>query len=213
MARLARAAERAVALDPNLAEARASLGNVFKHQWKLEEAEREFRKAIELNPNYASAHQWLGRALMDMGRFDAGIAELQRAAELDPLSARIADNLSDGWLRMGRPNEALAVADRALSLQRESQQAIVFRAMALAHLGRSAEAIQATSRIDRARWSMFVAYVLAVAGDAQGAERELHSSEVKVDVSEQAGAWFALGRKPEGLAALVPTAIKINTGV
>jgi tetratricopeptide (TPR) repeat protein len=50
------AAQKAVELDPTLAEGYASLGLVkFFYDWDWPEAEREFRRALELNPNSAEA--------------------------------------------------------------------------------------------------------------------------------------------------------------
>jgi adenylate cyclase len=53
------AAKKALELDPDLAEAHASLGIVYL-QFKQDAAaaEKEFAKAIELNPSYAPAQQW-----------------------------------------------------------------------------------------------------------------------------------------------------------
>ena len=54
------AAERAVALDPSLAEAHASLADVKLYvDWDFAGAEREFQRALPLDPNDATAHQIL----------------------------------------------------------------------------------------------------------------------------------------------------------
>ena len=81
------AADRALEIDPSLAEAHASRAMVtYRYEWNLPEAEREFRAAIELSPGYAAAHQWYGECLTAMECFDESLAELQRTLELDPLS-------------------------------------------------------------------------------------------------------------------------------
>jgi DNA-binding winged helix-turn-helix (wHTH) protein/TolB-like protein/Flp pilus assembly protein TadD len=79
------AAERAIALAPELGDAHASLGHVkmqFEHDWPG--AERAFRRAIELKPTYARAHQFLGLNLAYRGRFEDGIEQLRRAQTLEP---------------------------------------------------------------------------------------------------------------------------------
>ena len=54
-----RAADRALAIDPQLAEAHTSLAYLRQfYQWDFAGAEREFRRAIELNPRYPTARQW-----------------------------------------------------------------------------------------------------------------------------------------------------------
>ncbi len=84
------AAEQAVQLDNNSAEAHTSLA-VFKlfYEFDWQGCEREFRRAIELNPNYAFAHDQFALALAFTGRFDEASAESRRAAELDPLSPQV----------------------------------------------------------------------------------------------------------------------------
>jgi len=84
------AAQKAVQLDDDSAEAHTSLG-VFKlfYEYDVAGYEREFRRALTLNPNYAFAHDQLGMGLAFQGRFDEAIAEGKRAIELDPLSPQI----------------------------------------------------------------------------------------------------------------------------
>ena len=88
------AASKAIELDPNLAEAHASLAYYnFYHAWNWAEAESEFKKAIELNANYAIAHDWYSYYLVAMGRFDEAWREVNRAHELDPLSITISTDI------------------------------------------------------------------------------------------------------------------------
>src|SRR5262249_37007520 len=55
------AADKALAIDDNLAEAHVSRGLVLQGaDLNLKEAKREFERALELNPNYAAAHYFLG---------------------------------------------------------------------------------------------------------------------------------------------------------
>ena len=88
------AAEKALALDPNLAEAVTSLAFVRGcHDWEWEEAEKLYRRAIALNPSYATAHHWYGSDyLTALGRFDEAATELETAVALDPLSSIILDS-------------------------------------------------------------------------------------------------------------------------
>ncbi len=84
------AAEQAVALKPDSAEAITSLA-VFKcfYEYDWAGSEALFRKAITLNDNYAYAHDQFALLLTFMGRYDESIAQSQRAAELDPLSPQV----------------------------------------------------------------------------------------------------------------------------
>jgi TolB-like protein/Flp pilus assembly protein TadD len=81
------AASRSIELDPNLAEAHASLAHIrMSFNKDVAGAEKEFQRAIELNPNYPSAHHWYALLLGNLGRFDEAKREIFRAQQLDPLS-------------------------------------------------------------------------------------------------------------------------------
>src|SRR5271157_5977314 len=82
-------ARKAVALEPDLAEAHASLGVTCAYQRKFAEAEKELKRAIELNPNYALAHHWYSYLFLALGRFTEALAENDRARQLDPFSLPI----------------------------------------------------------------------------------------------------------------------------
>jgi tetratricopeptide (TPR) repeat protein len=85
------AAQRAVELDGNLAEAHTALALIVQnYDWDWKTAEQEFRRAIELNPNYATAHHWYAEHLTWQGRFEEALRESERARQLDPLSLIIA---------------------------------------------------------------------------------------------------------------------------
>ena len=81
------AADKALQLDPNLAEGHRALGKYLTFTMDFAGAIREFQRAIELNPNDATAHHWYGNGpLVALGRFETAIREARRSVELDPLS-------------------------------------------------------------------------------------------------------------------------------
>jgi adenylate cyclase len=77
---------KALELDPDLAEAHATMGLVKSHDFSFREAEVHFRKAIELKPSYASAHQWYSLLLMGEERWKESLEQIEKAVELDPFS-------------------------------------------------------------------------------------------------------------------------------
>jgi TolB-like protein/DNA-binding winged helix-turn-helix (wHTH) protein/Flp pilus assembly protein TadD len=83
------AARKAVEIDPQSAEAHASLGLVLSHRWDWAGAEAEFKRALELDPQYANAHHWYGDYLSIKSHHGEALAEANRALELDPLNLMI----------------------------------------------------------------------------------------------------------------------------
>jgi TolB-like protein/Tfp pilus assembly protein PilF len=112
------AADKALALDNNLAEAHVSRGLLFANaDLNLKGAKEEFERAIALNPNYANAHYFLGfTVLAPLGQFDQAIAELKRAVELDPFSVIINFNLGFCYYYARRYPEAVVQAGKAAEL-------------------------------------------------------------------------------------------------
>ncbi|MGD0213357.1 MAG: hypothetical protein ABSB87_08995, partial [Terriglobales bacterium] len=105
------AVQRALELDPNLAQAHATLG-LLKSQceWDWRGAEQEFHRAIELQPNYAEAHHWAGVNSMMMGHYAAAEVELRQAQVLDPLSLMITEGLAENFLYWRRYDDVIATS-------------------------------------------------------------------------------------------------------
>ncbi|HXC07855.1 MAG TPA: winged helix-turn-helix domain-containing protein [Steroidobacteraceae bacterium] len=83
------AALRAIEIDPQSAEAHASLGLVLDHEWDWSGAETEFKRALQLDRRYANAHHWYGDNLSIQGRHDEALLEARKASDLDPLNLMI----------------------------------------------------------------------------------------------------------------------------
>ena len=87
------AAERAISIDPGLAEGYTSRAFIkLAYDWDWRGAESDFRRALELNPKYATAHQWYASYLTQMGKYDLARREIEQAQSLDPLSPIISAN-------------------------------------------------------------------------------------------------------------------------
>lgn len=164
-------AERALAIDPQLAEARAVLAMVrLSYRWDRQGAEREIQEAIRLNPNSALSHQYYSTALTTMGRFDEAIAESRRALELDPLSAPASTTLAIRYLYADRLAEAMTQFSKTLDANPEF--AVAHWGLAQAHLANAASA-RALDELQRALelsgnsayMRAHLAYGLAVSGD------------------------------------------------
>jgi len=88
MPRAEAAAQRALELNPDSAEANTALAFIRSaFEWKWRESETLYRRAIALNPGYSQARHWFGvDFLAVLGRFDEAGPQLQLARDLDPLS-------------------------------------------------------------------------------------------------------------------------------
>jgi serine/threonine-protein kinase len=104
------AVRHALRLDPQLAEAHATLGMLkYRMEYDWAGSDSEFRTALALNPSYASAHQWYGLSLAVRGRLDEASAELARARALDPYSTIVLFNEGQVLLWQRRYDEAILV--------------------------------------------------------------------------------------------------------
>ncbi len=138
------AADKALAIDNNLAEAHVSLGLVLSDaDLNLKAAKREFERALELNPNYAAAHYFLGIVVLaPLGQFKQAIVELKRAVELDPFSAIMNMNLGTCYFFARHYPEAIVQFRKATELAPNFLLTRVFLGQALELRGDSAGAIR-----------------------------------------------------------------------
>ena len=103
-----RAAIRALAIDPSLAEGHTTVAMYkFFVDWDWSGAEAEFKQAIALDPNSADAHAWYSWYLLAMGRLDEAMREIKRAQDLDPFSASITFWLGQVLYHARRYDDAL----------------------------------------------------------------------------------------------------------
>jgi TolB-like protein/DNA-binding winged helix-turn-helix (wHTH) protein/Tfp pilus assembly protein PilF len=135
------AVEKALSLDPELAEAYVARGDLL---WSLanhyphEKAALDYRRAIALNPNLAEAHHRLAVLYVHIGLLDKGLEEAQKAVALDPRNTGARFRVGISLLYQGKYEESLtAIRDS----QRFLPSLWAFQtAFALFQLGRRDEA-------------------------------------------------------------------------
>ena len=107
---------RALAIDNQLSDAHASLGNQLMLDYDFVASEREFRRAIELDPNNARAYQWNGSRLMMIGFYDQALASFDRAIEIEPTLPDIRNNRGGCLVAAGRIDDGIAEIKKSMEL-------------------------------------------------------------------------------------------------
>jgi len=168
------AAERALALNPNLGEAHGALAHeLFTYEWNWKASEESFQTAIALDPKYPQIRLAYAAFLMGQGRGDEALAQLRVMRELDPLaptgllSARV-------YVNSRMPDSAIRDVQETLELNPRSDLALQVLGHAYLQKGMNDEAIDAFRRaaaLSGVRDSAHLAYAYAVAGHRVDAKR------------------------------------------
>jgi eukaryotic-like serine/threonine-protein kinase len=138
------AAQRALAIDDDLAEAHTSLAYaIHTYEWDWPAAEREYQRAIALNPNYATARQWYAEFLTATGRFDEAAQQGKKALDLDPMSPIINAVVAFNSTMARRYDPAIEQGRRTTQLFPDFMPGHAYLGLALLESGKPREAITA----------------------------------------------------------------------
>ena len=142
-----KASGKAVALDPDLAEAHASRGLALSGLGRYEEAEREFEAAIQLDPKLFEAYYFHARASVAAGHLARAAEMFERATEVRPEDYEAAALVTGVYVSLRRAADVTSAARRAververhLELHPYDARALYLGAGELAHLGDTARA-------------------------------------------------------------------------
>ncbi len=162
--------KKALALDPDLSEAHATLGWIrASYDWDWSGANAAYKRALELEPGNATVIRRAGALDGTLGRFEEAIRLDRRAAELDPLNVSARNNLGLHELYVGRMDEAEAAFRKALELNPDYPSAHMF--IGRIDLERSNQAA-ALEEMEREKDPFWHRYGLALAYHALGRKRE-----------------------------------------
>jgi eukaryotic-like serine/threonine-protein kinase len=212
--RMARAAvNRALELDPDLAEAHTALGLVhFYFEWDWAGAESEFRRALELNPGSRAVQEEYGWFLTATGRLDEGLAKSRKAAELDPLSTGPVHDIAINYMARGDLEQAATNFRRAIDIDPNWTWGYVKLGRTLAQQKKCPEALAQAEIAERRiaggaaplsrSWLGFTYGICGETARARQKLEELHalSRERYVDPSTYADIHIGLGEVDEALA-------------
>jgi serine/threonine protein kinase/tetratricopeptide (TPR) repeat protein len=141
------AVERALTLEPDLAEGHAHMAWIQKNfDWDWSGAQSSFARALELAPHNPIALRRAGTLAWTLGRMEEGFELTRRALEQDPLSAHAYSNLGGALQDANRLAESEAAFRKALELAPQKAGVHAGLAMTLLERGRREEALTEATR-------------------------------------------------------------------
>jgi len=195
-ARAREAVERALALEPDLAEGHARLGWIRAgHDWDWQGAEASYARALELSPGDSDALRMRGVLACARGRLEEAIGFHRRALEQNPLSSGAYLNLGFVLYVMDRFAESEAAYRKALELAPHGVLARGSLALTLLELGQGEESLAEALREPHAYLRLYVLSIvyhgLGHAAESDAALHELiekHAEGAAFQVAEAYGA-------------------------
>lgn len=184
--------QKALTLDPLLAEAHVALGMSQSRDGEWGQSEKSFRRALELEPNRASTRTDFALFLLiPLGRIEEAVAQVRLAEKSDPSSPTVQSAMSYVLFSAGKYEEAAAHCEKPC-------------ARALILTGRAAEAIPALEERFKGQLSapssgQLLGYAYAVVGRTEDAERVASLQPRPID---QATIFTGLGDKDRAFEAL-----------
>jgi len=125
------ASAEALRLDPHLAEAHVSRGNVLSFAGQGKEAEAEFQRALALNPALPHAHHFYARHLFSAGRLEEAARQFEETIRLDPddygtagLLVSILKGRGDLYAAAAAAKRGIAAVERRLRLNPDDVRAL-----------------------------------------------------------------------------------------
>lgn len=177
------AAERAIALDPDLAEAHLAVAMYrMYYEWDFEAAEQAFERAVQINPSLVNAHYHLAWLFELYGNDDDAIRLGELTKALDPLSPFYSAWLAEQYRDAGMFEAAIEEAESTLRLRRNYPIANLVLGETYADLGQFDKAIEYHERLkNNYFWGFALATTLAAAGQREAALEIAESYEQRGD--------------------------------
>jgi len=141
------AAERALAIDPELPEAHTSLALINLGDWNWAKAEREFARALELDPSQAMARIYWSWLMVLQGDNAGAMIQARTAQETEPLSPLVNGSVAHTFYLARRYDEAIAECEKSLEIDPSFILAIHVMGMCYALQGRLTEAVAIGERV------------------------------------------------------------------
>ena len=142
------AARKALEINPESAEAHASLGLAMSHRWDWTGTEAEFRRALELDPLNVMISTWVGLRYYLARDYPQAIEQNRNSLELDPNFAAAHLVLGEDYVQSGLPSRGISELKRAASLSGGSPLYTAQVAVALAVGGWNRDALRIARELE-----------------------------------------------------------------
>jgi adenylate cyclase len=147
------ASNKAIALDPDSAEAHASRGLALYISENYQDAETEFREAIKQNPNLYEAYYYFGLAYSSQSKFEEAIQMYKKAMEVNPADYQSVIFLAQAYSSLGRRHEemkarlsSLDLVQRHLEMNPHDTRALYVGANQLCNVGEHEKGLELAER-------------------------------------------------------------------
>ncbi len=194
-------ANRAMELDPNLAEAQAAAGFVLWHVGASPETLAYFEEALRINPNQSQVLAWMSVASSENGDYSQALEYEEKLLHIDPLATPNLANLAQSYASRGKNESVKSIIANLTSI---SPIAMLGAKSSIAWAdGRNSEAIllgldSLLLEPQDSRPRLFLSY--------QFAELQLASEAILINQQVEPLTWWILGRNEELIAVLIEKA-------
>jgi TolB-like protein/Flp pilus assembly protein TadD len=170
--------DKALAIDPESAEAFAALGLARWQIRQMDAAESALRQAVELNPEYIPAQLWLAGVIGEQGRYPEEHLVLQQAMQRDPLNELLMVNYANNLSTRGDWETGRESLGELLAVRPDSTILLRFMSKMELHNGNLVEGWKLANRAyqlqpDNPEDIATLAGTLVVLGETEEAERLL----------------------------------------
>jgi TolB-like protein/DNA-binding winged helix-turn-helix (wHTH) protein/cytochrome c-type biogenesis protein CcmH/NrfG len=189
--RLAReAVERALAPNPNLAEAHVQTGRIKQQvDFDWAGADASFQRAVALDPGNPEVVRLAASSAAILGRLDEALRLNRRAVDLDPLNANSWESLAETKFFMGQLDQAAADFKKAIDLNPDLWNGHFFLSQIYVMQGRPQDALP---EIERVGYDPLRAFLYPIAYYALGRQKESNAALSELIAKYHAGGAYQI---------------------
>jgi tetratricopeptide (TPR) repeat protein len=183
--RLAReAVERALSLNPSLAEAHAQMGRIKQQvDYDWAGANASYQRAVALEPGNPENVGFAAWSAAVLGLFDEAVQLNRQAIDLDPLNAGSWERLAETEFMMGQLDQSAADSKKALELNSDAGSGMETLSLIYLLQGRPQDALREIERVHNAHRAWLYAFTYCALGRKKESDAALGELMMKYHAS------------------------------